>query len=69
MNLLSTEELKTLVEQAQGISVSLYMPTVRLGSETQQNPIRFKNLIRQAEEQLVSQGMRSTEAADLLKPP
>jgi hypothetical protein len=68
MNLLSTEELKTLVEQAQGICVSLYMPTVRLGSETQQNPIRFKNLIRQAEEQLVSQGMRSTEASDLLKP-
>lgn len=68
MNLLSTEELKTLVGEAQGICVSLYMPTVRLGSETQQNPIRFKNLIRQAEEQLVAQGMRHTDALELLQP-
>lgn len=68
MSILSIEELKTLVEQAQGTCVSLYMPTVRLGSETQQNPIRFKNLIRQAEEQLVEHGMRHTEAVDLLKP-
>ena len=68
MSILSIEELKTLVEQAQGVCVSLYIPMVRLGSETQQNPIRFKNLIRQAEEQLINQGMRHTEAVDLLKP-
>ena len=68
MSILSIEELKTLVEQAQGVCISLYMPMVRLGSETQQNPIRFKNLIRQVEEQLSEQGMRHTEAVDLLKP-
>jgi hypothetical protein len=68
MSILSIEELKTLLGQAQGLCVSLYMPTVRLGSETQQNPIRFKNLIRQAEEQLVAQGIRNTEALELLQP-
>ncbi|MBW4490353.1 MAG: hypothetical protein KME12_21450 [Trichocoleus desertorum ATA4-8-CV12] len=68
MSILSIEELKNLVDQTQGVCVSLYMPMVRLGSETQQNPIRFKNLIRQAEEQLANQGMRSTEAVELLQP-
>ncbi len=30
----------------------MYMPTVQVGSDTQQNSVRFKNLIRQAEAQL-----------------
>lgn len=68
MSILSTEDLKTLLGQAQGFCVSIYMPTIRLGSETQQNPIRFKNLIRQAEEKLVAQGIRNTEALELLQP-
>lgn len=40
----------------------------RLGAETQQNPIRFKNLLRQAEEQLLALGMRRQDALDLLQP-
>jgi hypothetical protein len=52
MSLLSIDELKTLVEQPQGLCVSIYMPTYRKGSETQQNPIRFKNMMRAAETQL-----------------
>lgn len=68
MSLLSVEELKTLVEQSNGPCVSIYMPTVKGGSEVQQNPIRFKNLMRDAEERLVAQGMRDTEAVELLTP-
>lgn len=68
MSLLSVEELKTLAEQSKGPCVSIYMPTVSGGAEVQQNPIRFKNLMREAEERLVVQGMRKTEAVELLTP-
>jgi len=40
----------------------------QMGAETRQNPIRFKNLLRQAEDQLVDQGLRRPEALELLKP-
>lgn len=68
MGLLTTEELKTLIEQSGEICVSIYMPTERLGPETRQNSIRFKNLIRQAQEQLEANGLDSTKAANLLQP-
>jgi hypothetical protein len=68
MSLLSIDELKKLVEQPTGMCVSIYMPTCRLGQETQQNPIRFKNLIRQAEELLVENGLSESEARKFLQP-
>lgn len=68
MSLLSLEDLKTLVEASEGICLSLYMPAVKAGAETQQNPIRFKNLIKQAEARLQECGLSHTEAVDFLKP-
>lgn len=68
MSLLSLEELRTLVERPQGIYASIYMPTYRVGTETQQNPIRFKNLIRQAEAQLQKNGLDRADATALLQP-
>jgi hypothetical protein len=43
------------------------MPTLKAGAETQQNPIRFKNLMRQAEALLQEQEASHTDAVDLLK--
>jgi hypothetical protein len=69
MSLLSVEELKALVEQTKYPCISLYMPTIRAGAEVQQNSIRFKNLIRQAETLLEEEHEIShTEALDLLQP-
>lgn len=68
MSRLSLDQIKTLVDQPQGLCVSLYMPTYRAGVETQQNTIRFKNLIKQAEAELQAQGLRSPEIAELLQP-
>lgn len=68
MSLLSVDELKTLVEQPQAPCVSLYMPAVRAGTETRQNSIRFKNLIKQAEAQLQDYGLSHPEALSLLEP-
>jgi hypothetical protein len=68
MTILSIDEFKTLVEQAQFPCISLYMPAQKAGSEVRQNPIRFKNLIKAAEQRLEELGMRSTEVLNLLQP-
>ncbi|NJK77064.1 MAG: hypothetical protein HC849_03200 [Oscillatoriales cyanobacterium RU_3_3] len=67
MNLLSTEELKALVQQSPGLCVSIYMPVAK-GTEIQQNPIRLKNLIREAEDKIVEYGFDKKEAGELLEP-
>lgn len=68
MSLLSIDDFKELVNQVQGICVSIYMPTYRAGAETQQNPIRFKNLIRQAELSLVDYDFSHADATTFLEP-
>jgi len=67
MPLLSIDELKTLVENPQSPCVSLYMPMQKAGPEVRQNPIRFKNLIREAEEHLDAIGIYHKEAVEFLK--
>ncbi|WP_445173098.1 hypothetical protein [Microcoleus sp.] len=67
MNLISVEELKALVQQSAGLCVSIYMPVAQ-GTEIQQNPIRFKNLIREAEDKIVEYGFDKKEAGELLDP-
>lgn len=68
MSFLSLEKLKELVEQPQGLCVSLYMPTAQPGSEIQQNSVRFKNLIRQAEADLEKYQLRGTTPSQFLQP-
>lgn len=68
MDLLSKEELTTLAEQQTALAVSIFMPTHRLGREVQQNPIRLKNLLAEARQQLVDRGLRSPEADQFLEP-
>jgi len=52
MVLFTRERLKELVERQKGVCVSLYMPTHRTAAETQQDQIRFKNLLAEAEKAL-----------------
>jgi hypothetical protein len=61
------KELQTLIQTSGGPCVSLFMPTVKAG-DTQQNSIRFKNLLRSAAERLEERGLRSPEADELLEP-
>jgi Bacterial archaeo-eukaryotic release factor family 3 len=68
MNLLSKNDLGTLLETRPGWHVSLFMPMTQRGAATQQNPIRCKNLLRQAEEQLLAHGLRPQEAQGILEP-
>ena len=68
MNVLTRNNLKLLMEVHQGPCVSVFMPMHRSGPETQQDPIRLKNLIREAEENLIARGLRAPEAKELLGP-
>lgn len=70
MELFSTSDFQELSDGAgEGPRVSIYMPTEKAGTQTQQNPIRFKNLVRLAEERLGQMnGLRPTEVTALLRP-
>jgi hypothetical protein len=68
MKLLSIAELETLAKQPREVCVSIFLPTCHAGMDTQQNPIRLKNLIREAEERLIEHGWRSEDARNLLEP-
>jgi hypothetical protein len=70
MSTLSREDVLALTESRETPSVSIFVPTARAGAgaETLQNPIRFKNLLREAEEQLGERGLRGPEVEDFLEP-
>ncbi|MBN2397850.1 MAG: hypothetical protein JXI32_05670 [Deltaproteobacteria bacterium] len=69
MDILSGNVLKSLMRQQIGICVSIYMPAIRKGAETQQNQIRYKNLLRDAEDRLVAIGdLRPSEIKEMLAP-
>lgn len=68
MNILSKDELRSLMQEKLGTCVSIYMPTLNKGVEMQQNQIRYKNLLRDTEERLISAGLRPSEAKDLMSP-
>ncbi|HVR99204.1 MAG TPA: hypothetical protein VMW27_21470 [Thermoanaerobaculia bacterium] len=67
MSVLPRKEIETLLRTSGGPCVSIFQPTVRVG-DTQQNSIRFKNLLRTAAERLSDRGLRNPEADQLLDP-
>ena len=69
MDLIRKEEVDILMKQkGKGPCISIYMPTFKSGENVRQNPIRFKNLLTKAEEQLTAKGLRPAERKDLLEP-
>ena len=70
MNILSRDELKILLERQSGTcgSVSIFMPTYKVGAEIRQNSVRLKNLLRKAEERLVAVIPRPVEVRRFLAP-
>jgi hypothetical protein len=68
MNILGRDDLRTLMGKYKGLCVSIYMPTHRAGRGIQQDSIRLKNLLGEAEEALTLSGLRTPEAQELLEP-
>lgn len=66
MDIFDRSHLESLMGTQAEPCVSIFMRTVRVGREIQQNPIRLKNLIKDAEDRLRKLGVRSMET--ILKP-
>lgn len=65
--LLDRETMSQLLAKREAPCLSLYQPTHRSFPERQQDPIRFKHLVRQLEDSLKQQG-RGDQAKSLLEP-
>jgi hypothetical protein len=61
-------DLDALMADDSPIGVSIYLPTEVRGSEIRQGPIRLKNLIARAKQELVGTGLDDAEADHLLAP-
>lgn len=68
MNILSRVELRVLVDNKATPCISIYMPCQLAGQQVRQNPIRLKNLLVKAEDDLATGGMRRAAARDLVQP-
>ena len=66
--MVSTDDLKSLASEREWPCVSIYMPTYHRGGETQQDWIRFKNLLREAQRLMRAGGLRARQASELLEP-
>jgi hypothetical protein len=68
MKYLTLDQIKELAQQAANPSISIFLPTHRTGQDIQQDAIRLKNLLRDAERQLLNSGMGPREVTALLQP-
>jgi len=68
MDTFSTSVLRRLTVAQHGPCVSIFMPTHAVGPDGQQDTLRLKNLLVQAERGLIDQGLRGPEAKKLLEP-
>jgi len=68
MNILRRDDIEKLMDSYEGPCVSVFMPSHRGATESRQDQIRFKNLLREAEESLLESGLRHPQVNDLLEP-
>lgn len=66
--MVTEQTIKKLIHKNNPFKVTITLPTEKVGNERQQNPIRFKNLLSDAADQLQQRGMKADEAASFLKP-
>lgn len=67
MNAFSENQLDELIQIESAPSISLYMPTHKSDGEVQQDHIRFKNLLRVAEELIAGEDLGSSTSTDLIE--
>jgi len=66
--LFTRSDLSALMTAAPARAVSIFLPTHVVGSEVRQGPIRLKNLIAQARDDLMSAGLSRPEAETFVAP-
>lgn len=65
---LTPEQVRSLAKHEAPGSVSIVLPTHTGGPDTREDPIRFRNLLREAEERFVETGGRRPDIRDRFKP-
>lgn len=68
MDAITMTELKKFLVGGSDWHISLYMPTHKAGQETEQDPIRFKNLLQETEARLLAKGLRTPDVQEILEP-
>lgn len=68
MDTLLIRDVESLAGAHRFPCISLYMPTDRTGATSQQSPVRFKNLLKEAAAQLAALGRTAGESKELLAP-
>ncbi len=68
MDIFTVWDLQTLIESQSEPCVSLYMPVHTRGRDEEQDPIRFRNLLREAEERLLARGLRTPDVRAIMAP-
>ena len=67
--MITKETILDLAQEESDICVSIYLPTHKAGEEVQQDPIRLKNLLVEAENKLKDRDMKSREVESFLEGP
>ena len=62
------DNVRALLEKQKGLCVSIFMPMHRSGVEAQQDAIRLRNLLREAEQRLIANGLSSQKTKELVHP-
>lgn len=60
-------DIKPLIDQRGKWCISLYMPTGQAGAAQQQDPVRLKALLAEAETKLLGNGLRRSEVQTLMR--
>lgn len=68
MDSLDRDTLSTLARHQEWPAVTINMPTHRTGTDKEQDRIRFKNLLRSAEERIREGDLRNTDVDALMRP-
>jgi len=66
MDLITMEHLKVIITKQSDLCISLFMPTHRTGQKTEQDPIRYKNMLGEAEKQLKAKGLGTSKVDEIL---
>ncbi len=67
-DLLRLDQVRELARYEHGPCVSVFMPSHRMTPDSAQDPIRLRNLLDEAEKQLVAGGLRAPVAREILGP-
>lgn len=67
--MITRETILDLIEKAGNPSISIFLPTHVKGEQVQQDPIRFKNLLKKAEQQLADYEVDPSTIDNILEEP